>query len=81
MARETDSTFGFIVFEGLGEVVVELAAEDAEVFVEDTQADYEEEGENEEGFGGDAPAGEDDAGVHDVGVPEGRRLVGFGRLG
>ncbi|XP_006457314.1 hypothetical protein AGABI2DRAFT_196076, partial [Agaricus bisporus var. bisporus H97] len=66
-----DGTFGFIViFERLSEVVVKLTGKDAEIFVEDAKSDDDEEGEDEEGFGGDVPAREDDAGVHDVGVPE-----------
>jgi len=44
-------------------------AEDAEIFVGDTEGNNEEEGKEECSVRGDVPAPEDDTSVDDVGVP------------
>jgi len=44
-------------------------AEDAEIFVGDTEGNNEEEGKEKRSVRGDVPAPEDDTSVDDVGIP------------
>ena len=53
----------------MSELMIEAAGEEAEIFIEDTESDDDDEGEDEGGRGGDVPATEDDAGVLDLSVP------------
>jgi hypothetical protein len=50
-------------------MMVELALEDAQVFVEDAERDDGEARPEESGPGADMPAAEDNAGVDYLGVP------------